>query len=266
MKYCSRALSPSPPGCSSHSGSCCSKSSRRKAFPRPPHPSPRQQAHQPRCTRKQTPTTAPNACARARPYMSVRAQEPVSEPQPLTLKRRQQDIAVISVLEEGCRRAGSYTPRLKNDLSPGAAQFSAVSQAPPPKGHYGACARVHQRGLEAGCGCGKVRKLHLRAVWAAFRRLGAENPAPGTLEPARGISHSLPPGSRLSKRRLLRVARAALGTPPMWPRSSTHPCVARKLPGPALTTFVSRSSAGSQPRSRGPQQSRRQARGSDSGR
>lgn len=84
-----------------------------------------------------------------------------------------------------------------------------------------------------------------RARSAGGGAVRAEAVLPHPLEPARG--QALP--------RSLRVTRASPGL-----RLRRGPLVCASPPrlslGPKLTTFVSRSSAGSQPRSRGPQQSR----------
>lgn len=132
-----------------------------------------------------------------------------------------------------------------------------LNSAPPagptsPGDHVGACAHVHQRGCRTGCG--KVRKLRGRRAWAIVAVRTKAAPSAPLRSRARRVSHS-PPRENLLSERPLRVnaGRAkALQCGPLVYASLPRPFAV----GPALTTFVSRSSAGSQPRSRGPQQSR----------
>lgn len=137
--------------------------------------------------------------------MSVRAQEPVSEPQPLTLKRRQPRPS-CHLIGGGMSKGGvthSSPPRMISALG----QLSSAPSRRPrlprdPMGLVRVCTSVASRPDAAAGRCGSCTC----AQSGRLRAIRAESASPGTpWSPRAEFSHSLPPGSRLSKR-LLRVA------------------------------------------------------------
>lgn len=168
--------------------------------------------------------------------------------QPLRLKRRQPRSSSRLIGVGALKGGDTHAAPPKITSSPKQLSSSSARQTPPP----GGCGRV--------CACVPTLRRGRKRVGEGAGRAQAQSrveSAPSGTRPSFRVELAPRPlGSQLLIKTLtersawaileLRLCRLPFrALPPSWDG-----------PGPALTTFVSRSSAGSQPRSRGPQQSR----------